>query len=122
MDLVTAFDIIEHVDDEAGALRELARVCRRGGYLLVTVPAFQFLWGNQDVISHHRRRYTRSMLRERIEAAGFRIATLTYFNALRSGERRAHAHLRRRGTAGHALAAAGRRLAALSRRAHAVTR
>lgn len=82
MDLVTAFDIVEHVDDEAGALAELARVCRPGGHLLVTVPAFQFLWGNQDVISHHRRRYTRAALGARVAAAGFRIRTLTYFNAL----------------------------------------
>jgi ubiquinone/menaquinone biosynthesis C-methylase UbiE len=82
VDMVTAFDIVEHVDDERGALAELARVCRPGGRLLMTVPAFQFLWGNQDVISHHRRRYTLGQLRAGVEAAGFRILTLTYFNAL----------------------------------------
>jgi ubiquinone/menaquinone biosynthesis C-methylase UbiE len=82
VDLVTAFDIVEHVDDEAAALAELARVCRPGGHALITVPAFRFLWGNQDVISHHRRRYTLGELRARVEAAGFRAATITYFNAL----------------------------------------
>ncbi len=82
VDLVTAFDIIEHVDDDDDALRELARVCRPGGHVLLTVPAFQFLWGNQDVISHHRRRYTLGRLRAQVEAAGFRIATLSYFNAV----------------------------------------
>ena len=81
MDLVTAFDIVEHVPDDRAAFAELARVCRPGGHMLVTVPAFQFLWGNQDVISHHRRRYTLPDLRTRIEAAGFRIARLSYFNA-----------------------------------------
>jgi len=82
VDLVTAFDILEHVDDDAGALAELARVCRTGGHVLLTVPAFQFLWGNQDVISHHRRRYTLDQFRARVEGAGFRVVTLTYFNAL----------------------------------------
>ena len=82
VDLVTAFDILEHVDDDGDALHELARVCRHGGFVLLTVPAFQFLWGNQDVISHHRRRYTLGQLRARVETAGFRIATLSYFNAV----------------------------------------
>jgi SAM-dependent methyltransferase len=82
LDLVTAFDIIEHVDDDRAAFAELARLCRPGGHLLVTVPALQLLWGNQDVVSHHRRRYTLSQLRARVEAAGFRIVTLSYFNVL----------------------------------------
>lgn len=82
VDLVTAFDILEHVDDDSDALAELARVCRPGGHALLTVPAFEFLWGNQDVISHHRRRYTRRDFRTRVEAAGFRIDRLSYFNAL----------------------------------------
>jgi SAM-dependent methyltransferase len=82
VDLVTAFDIIEHVEDDAAALGDLVRVCRPGGHLLLTVPAFPFLWGNQDVVSHHRRRYTLRALRARVEEAGLRIHTLTYFNAL----------------------------------------
>jgi SAM-dependent methyltransferase len=81
-DLVTAFDIVEHVDDDAAALAELARVCRPGGHILLTVPAFQFLWGNQDVISHHRRRYTLAQLEQRVRAAGFTPRRLSYFNAL----------------------------------------
>jgi SAM-dependent methyltransferase len=82
VDLVTAFDVLEHVDDDAAAVAELARVCRPGGHVLVTVPAFDFLWGNQDVVSHHRRRYTRRLLRERVARGGLRIELLTYFNAL----------------------------------------
>ena len=82
VDLVTAFDIVEHVDDDGAALTELARVCKPGGHTLLTVPAFQFLWGNQDVVSHHKRRYTLPQLRARVEAAGFRVVTLSYFNAL----------------------------------------
>jgi ubiquinone/menaquinone biosynthesis C-methylase UbiE len=82
VDLVTAFDLLEHVDDDRAALAELARVCRPGGHALLTVPAFRFLWGNQDVISHHRRRYTLRELGARVAAAGFQIRTLSYFNAL----------------------------------------
>jgi len=81
LDLVTAFDIVEHVDDDAAALAELARVCRPGGHVLLTVPAFQFLWGNQDVISHHRRRYTLGGVDARVRAAGLVPRRLSYFNA-----------------------------------------
>jgi len=81
-DLVTAFDIIEHVDDDAAAIKELARVCRPGGHTLLTVPAFQFLWGNQDVVSHHRRRYTLAQFEQLVRAAGFVPRRLSYFNAL----------------------------------------
>jgi SAM-dependent methyltransferase len=82
LDLVTAFDIIEHVDDDGAALAELARECRPGGHMLITVPALQFLWGNQDVNSHHRRRYTLREIDERVRAAGFVPRRLSYFNAL----------------------------------------
>jgi len=82
VDLVTAFDIIEHVEDDAAAFAELARVCRPGGHVLVTVPAFQFLWGNQDIVSHHRRRYTLAALGSCIEAAGLVPRRLSYFNAI----------------------------------------
>lgn len=82
VDLVTAFDIIEHVPDDGAAFAELARVCRPGGHMLVTVPAFQFLWGNQDVVSHHQRRYTLGQLEGHVRAAGFVPRRLSYFNAL----------------------------------------
>jgi SAM-dependent methyltransferase len=79
-DLVTAFDLLEHVDDDAAALAEVCRVLAPGGTLFITVPAFGFLWGNQDRISHHRRRYSASVLREHLTAAGLRLRRLTYFN------------------------------------------
>jgi SAM-dependent methyltransferase len=79
-DLVTALDVVEHVDDDLMLLRELRRVTRAGGMLLVSVPAYQFLWGLQDEISHHRRRYRATMLRERMAQTGWRIHRLSYFN------------------------------------------
>ncbi|HZG53808.1 MAG TPA: class I SAM-dependent methyltransferase, partial [Pyrinomonadaceae bacterium] len=56
-DLVTALDVVEHLDDDAAGLREMRRVLRPGGRALLFVPAFMWLWGVQDDVSHHRRRY-----------------------------------------------------------------
>ena len=56
-DLITCLDVIEHTPDDRVTLRELHRVTRPGGYLLVTVPAYQALWSQHDVANHHFRRY-----------------------------------------------------------------
>ena len=61
-DLAVALDVLEHVADDGAALRELARVIAPGGRLLVTVPQYGWLWGEHDVLAHHHRRYTRSLL------------------------------------------------------------
>lgn len=81
-DLVLATDIIEHVDDDVMALRELRRVLKPGGTLLITVPAFASLWGLQDEVAHHKRRYRKSMFLERIARAGLACRTSYYFNFL----------------------------------------
>ncbi len=81
-DLVTALDVIEHVDDDDAMLRELARVLIPGGLLLVSVPAYRFLWGAQDEIAHHKRRYVRPDLRARLEGAALAVERLSYFNTL----------------------------------------
>lgn len=81
-DLVCALDMLEHVQDDIASLRELGRVCCPGGHVLVTVPAYQFLWGRQDEISLHLRRYTARGLRRAIEAAGLCVTRLTYFNTI----------------------------------------
>jgi len=78
--MVTAFDVIEHLDDDQEALRRIHESLTPGGTLVVTVPAFQFLWGPHDVLSHHRRRYTTARLRHRLEESGFVVDRLTYFN------------------------------------------
>jgi len=79
-DLVTGLDVVEHLDDDLAGLTEMRRVLRPGGYALLFVPAFNFLWGVQDDISHHRRRYTRSELKHTIEQAGLTIDRATYAN------------------------------------------
>jgi len=79
-DLVTALDVVEHLDDDVGGLKEMRRVLKPGGRALLFVPAFMFLWGVQDDVSHHRRRYTLKNLREAVREAGFEVERATYAN------------------------------------------
>jgi SAM-dependent methyltransferase len=79
-DLVTAFDVVEHMDDDLAGLREMRRVLRPGGRVLLFVPTFMFLWGLQDDVSNHRRRYRLPELRRVLEKAGFEIERTTYAN------------------------------------------
>jgi SAM-dependent methyltransferase len=79
-DLVTALDVVEHLDDDVGGLREMHRVLRPGGRALIFVPTFMWLWGVQDVVSNHRRRYTLPELRRAMVAAGFEVERMTYAN------------------------------------------
>jgi len=80
-DVVTALDMLEHVDDDMAALRELWRVARPGGFLLITVPAFGFLWSEHDEALHHRRRYTAAELESKLVASGFHVLRISYFLA-----------------------------------------
>jgi SAM-dependent methyltransferase len=81
-DLLLATDIIEHVDDDAKGLHEIARVLRAGGKALITVPAFPMLWGLQDRIGQHKRRYRMQQFADRVVRAGFEIEVGYYFNFL----------------------------------------
>lgn len=81
-DLVTCLDVIEHTPDDVVSLRELLRVTRPSGWLVVTVPAYQFLWSSHDEANEHYRRYHRRRLREAGVAAGWEPGTWTYFNTL----------------------------------------
>jgi SAM-dependent methyltransferase len=79
-DLVTGLDVVEHLDDDLAGLKEMRRVLRRGGHALLFVPAFMFLWGVQDDISNHRRRYTLPGLKRVLRQAGFEVERATYVN------------------------------------------
>ena len=79
-DLVTALDVVEHLDDDLAGLREMRRVLRPGGHVLLFVPTFMFLWGLQDDVSNHRRRYRMPELQRVLEQAGFEIERTTYAN------------------------------------------
>jgi SAM-dependent methyltransferase len=79
--LLGLFDVLEHIDDDAETLRFLASVLEPGGVLVMTVPAHPFLFDEMDRLAHHRRRYRRAELRERVEGAGLEIKTLFHFMA-----------------------------------------
>jgi SAM-dependent methyltransferase len=78
-DLILATDVIEHLRDDVVALTELRRVAARGGRIVITVPAYQWLWSQHDVSLHHYRRYTTPRLRRAAVAAGWQPVLSTYF-------------------------------------------
>jgi len=79
-DITTALDVVEHLDDDIAGLKEMYRVTKSGGYSLIFVPAFMWLWGVQDDVSNHRIRYTKKQIVERLEKAGYEIERATYAN------------------------------------------
>ena len=81
-DLILATDVLEHVERDDLAAAELRRVAAPGAVLVVTVPAYRWLWSQHDDSHHHLRRYTAGVLRERLAGAGWRPELLTYFNSL----------------------------------------
>lgn len=79
-DIVTALDVVEHLDDDIAGLKEMHRVLKKDGKTLIFVPAFMWLWGVQDDVSNHRIRYTKKQIVERLEKAGFKVERATYAN------------------------------------------
>ena len=76
--LVVALDVFEHLEDDVAGLRECQRVLRVGGWLLVSVPAFPWLWGDHDDLYRHKRRYRVTELQAKLESAGFERVKITY--------------------------------------------
>lgn len=79
-DLILATDVLEHLDDDQGALEKIFDILSPGGFALVTVPTFEILWGLQDEVSHHRRRYRLKPLLAQFQQAGFQVRSQFYFN------------------------------------------
>ena len=77
-DVVSAFDVVEHCEDDATAVAELARVLVPGGRMLLSVPAYQWAWSDHDVQAGHHRRYTRPRLTRLVESAGMEVLRATY--------------------------------------------
>lgn len=80
--LILMMDVLEHVDSDAGLLRYYAGSLPHNGHVLITVPAFQFLWSGHDVFLEHRRRYTRASLEQVVDDAGLRVVRSRYFFGL----------------------------------------
>jgi SAM-dependent methyltransferase len=81
-DIVTALDVIEHVEDDRQAIAEMLRILKPGGVMVITVPAFQALWSDWDVALHHFRRYRRSGLQALLSGAGLEVVRCDYINVL----------------------------------------
>lgn len=80
-DLITAFDVIEHVAEPVEALRAILAALAPQGTFVCSVPAFQFLWSKHDELNHHFRRYNLALLRSQLTEAGFEVQFISYFNS-----------------------------------------
>jgi SAM-dependent methyltransferase len=81
-DLVCAFDVLEHVDNDELAWNEMVRVCKPGGYIYVSVPMYQFLWSSHDIVNQHVKRYSKKDLINLSDNTKGNIILNIYFNAI----------------------------------------
>ena len=81
-DLIGAFDVIEHIDDDRAALASIAAKLKPGGKFVITVPAHAWMWSAHDVVNHHKRRYSKRRLRQLVESSPLRLDAVGYFNSL----------------------------------------
>jgi SAM-dependent methyltransferase len=81
-DLIGAFDVIEHIEDDRAALASIATKLKPGGKFVMAVPAHQWMWSAHDVVNHHKRRYSRRSLKALIEGSPLELVKIGYFNSL----------------------------------------
>lgn len=81
-DVVALLDVVEHLEDDAAALKDVSRILVKGGVAIITVPAFRFLWTAHDERAHHFRRYRKGELKRVLEKAGLEPVVLSYYNFL----------------------------------------
>lgn len=81
-DLVCAFDVIEHVEEDAASVASLSRLLKPGGYFAATVPGQPWMWSRHDELHHHKRRYRMGDYRGLFEAADLKVVKASYFNTL----------------------------------------
>jgi SAM-dependent methyltransferase len=81
-DLIGAFDVIEHIEDDGAALASIAARLKPGGKFVMTVPAHPWMWSAHDVVNHHKRRYSKRSLRALIGGSPLRLDKIGYFNSL----------------------------------------
>lgn len=81
-DMVAVLDVVEHIEDDVGALKAIAECLKPGGAILIAVPAHQWMWSAHDVVNHHKRRYSKATLDAAIKQAGLKHNGLSWFNSL----------------------------------------
>src|SRR5437660_11406023 len=81
-DLIGAFDVIEHIDDDRAALASIATKLKPGGRFVMAVPAHQWMWSAHDVVNHHKRRYSKRTLEALINDSPMQLLKVGYFNSL----------------------------------------
>ncbi|MBL4799731.1 MAG: class I SAM-dependent methyltransferase [Oleispira sp.] len=81
-DLICMFDVLEHIDKDTETLTAMKNLLTKDGRILMTVPAYQWLWGAHDEFLHHKRRYSATELRQKIIASGLQSLKLSYFNTI----------------------------------------
>lgn len=81
-DLICLLDVLEHIEDDKAALEEIKKILNSEGKIILTVPAFQFMWSDHDKNLHHFRRYNRKDLRNLIQSSGLTVIEIGYFNFL----------------------------------------
>ena len=81
-DIVGAFDVLEHIDEDETVMASVRDALRPGGLFLITVPQYPWMWSHLDDIVHHKRRYTRGELRRKLRGAGFEVLRTTSFVSL----------------------------------------
>jgi len=78
--LICMLDVLEHIDDDLAAIKAIVGKLKKNGKILITVPAYMFMWSSHDVALHHKRRYTKKQLTGVVQSAGLEIIYSTYFN------------------------------------------
>ena len=81
-DLITALDVIEHIDDDQASLEKIRGLLKKNGKCILTVPAYMCLWSHFDELNEHKRRYTKTELLEKLNLADFNVEKLSYYNTL----------------------------------------
>jgi len=81
-DVIGAYDVLEHIEDDGAALGQFHRACRPGGGILLTVPQHRWLWSAADTCAQHHRRYSSRKLCEKLRSAGFEAVSATSFQTL----------------------------------------
>jgi SAM-dependent methyltransferase len=81
-DLIGAFDVIEHIEDDDAAIVAIAAKLKHGGKFVMTVPAHSWMWSAHDVVNHHKRRYSKAGLKALVERSPLKLDRIGYFNSL----------------------------------------